>query len=473
MKLTSIKRLAITTLGAIVFASYSHAYDCSSTPMYTNTNPIALSDVYQTNNKAYECIANWCQWAEPEVHGSWAWAWNEVGQCAASGTFALTVSHPETAVVDSEFKITLETDAVNFTSPLSTPELSVSYQGNPTAGTEQPSSSGLTSASSSATSSSGSVQTAYNIKEYLYTASEAGDYIISVIWDADPSLNYEGVVRVIPEPETPQGKITVRHPTRLLVNNSYTFTANSFHPTSTAPLTLSFEYEDGTQTSSSSHGSGNSASSSTGGGGTYAFVSRDVSFSLDRDVKVIAQIAADPNPLYYEALIDIITLDDLSPSTKIVFPEAAIAGQTYTLQVQVRDTLNITSVTLEANGEPITATSVVGVPNSYGNIYSYTFTPDFDIYSLSARTETSSGEIYEDSAQWYIIHVERTECQQQGIDEDSFNAYPNWPQLDWNSNPWHADTGDLMSYQRKVYRANWWTLSVPGSDNSWEFVCNH
>lgn len=49
--------------------------------------------------------------------------------------------------------------------------------------------------------------------------------------------------------------------------------------------------------------------------------------------------------------------------------------------------------------------------------------------------------------------------------------YPNFPQLGWDGKPSHANGGDLMQYQNKVYRAQWWTNSQPGSDGSWQSVC--
>ncbi len=49
---------------------------------------------------------------------------------------------------------------------------------------------------------------------------------------------------------------------------------------------------------------------------------------------------------------------------------------------------------------------------------------------------------------------------------------PQWPQTDWAGNPSHASGGDHLSYQGGVYKANWWTNSVPGNDDSWSFVCN-
>ena len=60
----------------------------------------------------------------------------------------------------------------------------------------------------------------------------------------------------------------------------------------------------------------------------------------------------------------------------------------------------------------------------------------------------------------------------QGHDPATAPAYPNWPQNDWAGNPSHAVNGDLMQYQQVLYRANWWTQSTPGSDESWTSICS-
>ncbi len=54
---------------------------------------------------------------------------------------------------------------------------------------------------------------------------------------------------------------------------------------------------------------------------------------------------------------------------------------------------------------------------------------------------------------------------------DGVNVYPNWPQVDWAGNPDHAKEGDQMVHDGTLYKANWWTRSVPGSDGSWSKIC--
>ncbi|RZM78490.1 cellulase [Pseudoalteromonas rubra] len=50
------------------------------------------------------------------------------------------------------------------------------------------------------------------------------------------------------------------------------------------------------------------------------------------------------------------------------------------------------------------------------------------------------------------------------------NTYPDWTQTDWQGNPSHANTNDKMQHQGKLYRANWWTRSEPGSSSAWQYL---
>ncbi|MBX2857843.1 MAG: family 43 glycosylhydrolase [Cellvibrionaceae bacterium] len=55
------------------------------------------------------------------------------------------------------------------------------------------------------------------------------------------------------------------------------------------------------------------------------------------------------------------------------------------------------------------------------------------------------------------------------------NVYPNWPARDSEYGEYnHANAGDSMVHQNSLYRANWYTTSVPGSDASWSLLgaCN-
>ncbi|MGL5759288.1 chitinase C-terminal domain-containing protein [Plesiomonas sp.] len=58
-------------------------------------------------------------------------------------------------------------------------------------------------------------------------------------------------------------------------------------------------------------------------------------------------------------------------------------------------------------------------------------------------------------------------CTSKNIDASKVKVYPNWTQNGF------ATGGDQMANLNKVYKANWWTNSVPGSDTSWTFVCSY
>ncbi len=59
-----------------------------------------------------------------------------------------------------------------------------------------------------------------------------------------------------------------------------------------------------------------------------------------------------------------------------------------------------------------------------------------------------------------------------GLDPAKIFAWPNWPRKDYAGRPNHAEAQDLMSDSGKVYRAKWWTQAKPGTDSSWDLVCN-
>jgi len=41
----------------------------------------------------------------------------------------------------------------------------------------------------------------------------------------------------------------------------------------------------------------------------------------------------------------------------------------------------------------------------------------------------------------------------------------------WSSSKAYT-ANQQVQHEQKVYEANWWTTAVPGSDSSWQFVCN-
>ena len=54
---------------------------------------------------------------------------------------------------------------------------------------------------------------------------------------------------------------------------------------------------------------------------------------------------------------------------------------------------------------------------------------------------------------------------------EGIKTYPNWTTTDWDGGPTtHNEVGDQMTFEGNAYSANWYTNSVPGSDETWSFV---
>ena len=89
-----------------------------------------------------------------------------------------------------------------------------------------------------------------------------------------------------------------------------------------------------------------------------------------------------------------------------------------------------------------------------GKEYAFKFEqPNLPLGDLSTGGDSGGGE--------------GSDCSSDGV-----NTYPNWPQTDWQGNPSHAGSGDQIIYNDVIYKANWYTSSIPGSDGSWSKVCN-
>ena len=89
-----------------------------------------------------------------------------------------------------------------------------------------------------------------------------------------------------------------------------------------------------------------------------------------------------------------------------------------------------------------------------GKEYAFKFEqPNLPLGDLSTGGDSGGGE--------------GSDCSSDGV-----NTYPNWPQTDWQGNPSHAGSGDQIIYNDVIYKANWYTSSIPESNGSWSKVCN-
>jgi len=84
---------------------------------------------------------------------------------------------------------------------------------------------------------------------------------------------------------------------------------------------------------------------------------------------------------------------------------------------------------------------------------------DSSVYTPSSRSSSSSFSVRSSSSA-----AGTNGCA-------NINVYPNWTAKDWSGGPSnHANSGDQMVYQNTLYKANWYTTTVPGSDGSWTKV---
>ncbi|KUI97173.1 cellulase family glycosylhydrolase [Vibrio sp. MEBiC08052] len=88
-------------------------------------------------------------------------------------------------------------------------------------------------------------------------------------------------------------------------------------------------------------------------------------------------------------------------------------------------------------------------------------------YYPDTMTLTPSGKkVKSIIANWPYKLENRTQKECTGV-----NVYPNWTRKSWEGGNYdHSDNGDYMVYQDKLYQANWYTKSTPGSDNSWSLT---
>jgi endoglucanase len=69
------------------------------------------------------------------------------------------------------------------------------------------------------------------------------------------------------------------------------------------------------------------------------------------------------------------------------------------------------------------------------------------------------------------LSVNENGCEVQTDSCDGVRAYPNWTTADYSGGPaTHLETGEQMTFDGKLYVANWYTNSVPGSGAEWTFV---
>ena len=126
------------------------------------------------------------------------------------------------------------------------------------------------------------------------------------------------------------------------------------------------------------------------------------------------------------------------------------AGQQNVALASLSGAWNINWFEIVSNDEPVTDSDNDGVADSIDNC-----------------PNTPAGSTV-DANGCAIIEPPTASC-------EGINTYPNWTTTDWDGGPTtHNEAGDQMTFEGNAYSANWYTNSIPGSDNTWSFVksCN-
>lgn len=80
----------MTLLATALFASVSHAYDCSNAPQFANGDTYSTGAIVRNDDIAYRCtVGGWCAQGgpyAPDDGWAWAYAWNSLGKCADSSS---------------------------------------------------------------------------------------------------------------------------------------------------------------------------------------------------------------------------------------------------------------------------------------------------------------------------------------------------------------------------------------------------
>ncbi|WP_394203447.1 glycosyl hydrolase family 18 protein [Shewanella waksmanii] len=101
----------------------------------------------------------------------------------------------------------------------------------------------------------------------------------------------------------------------------------------------------------------------------------------------------------------------------------------------------------------------------------FTVTFNGTTYGFGASEPSNPGECELDPSLPQCQPPLTDPCSALSVDPSVIPAYPNFPQVDWQGNPSHANGGDRMKDDVAVFEALWWTSSVPGGSD-WKFVCN-
>jgi Carbohydrate binding domain. len=473
-----------------VFSHVSHAYVCVGVPVFSYGNA-SVGNIYQNNGSAYKCIQSWCGWATP---GQDSWAsdsWEALGECTPEN-----FNRPPTVTIDSPVNDIEPNTEVTFTAS------AADEDGN--------------LASYSLTIYQVTMD-GFQVPMVLDSGESDGAFSAAMqgYWSTDLSTGYAVVARAtdsagqwtevsetfkvrVNEPEITT--LTVTHPDEVVVNQQFAITlvtqsGQGTWPTVTvtAPSGANLTSASGSSTSSSSSTS-TSTSSGSGSGPTATRISFYSASELGQHrVDVNWDYAPELNQTsFFEAVAasgpgsEVSVTIEGAPFYQYENTSVAISashsdtGEKPTFTLQHNDSGAIVfdfnpNNTFSPFAAGNTSASSSGSPTTgYNHRYMtdrYSFSRIGE-YTLSVSYPAPYSDTAQTTFEVLASNDDSDSCTAAGVDISTVYAYPNFPNLDWKGDPFNANTGDLMSDNGSVYRANWWTQTVPGSDGSWTYMCD-
>ncbi|WNO10765.1 cellulose-binding domain-containing protein [Teredinibacter sp. KSP-S5-2] len=454
--------LSIPLLCSSMFtlSNIASAYDCTTLSLYDANAQITLAEEVQHNSKAYRCnVEGWCNtggWAyEPGVGEYWGTAWESLGNCES----AVNGQTPEIIIGLIREKDMNNVNQVNFKA--GSYDLNgdivrwefIIHQDingeliNPTV---------IAAEDVSATDKIS--------MSHLWTWTDWGKYVFEVkVTDASGNQTTKSEpfeIKYYRSPFTvnsPEVILTGEQGTTKISGYSSGYPSSDYYVFATPELTVT-------------RGSGFSASSSSSGGGTEWYYWQDYHWTANTPGKYLISASYSPQNTANAVVTEVNALPaDGLPVIQVSQPDNLKLGQTIAIDVQALDRKGIISLDVSLNNiiqDPLISVDLGRFTLKHGRVNTYLWQVEEGTTSFQITTLDNEQNIVTET---HDIVYHSGPCE--GNNPSDINAYPNWPRLDWQGNPSHADEGDLMKYNNSVYRALWWTQATPGSNNAWEFVC--
>ncbi|VUD64217.1 hypothetical protein TDB9533_03269 [Thalassocella blandensis] len=475
----SSRMLRNLSLGLMLFitplTTYA-AWDCHDTPPYPVDASITINsgDVYQHLGSAYRCgIGGWCSspalWAfEPGVGYYWEQAWESLGPCADFHNTApqlqgisitdpvdgSSIEYPAEAVLAVDHRYQVAISVVDSESNLASWSLSTFEK----LGTEYRNEQFIKRGDIAAQAE----ETIYaELRTGIRTNTTYG-LRITVTDSAGATSEWFYDFDVVGETTSP---LTISSTHAVYLGEYGSTAVRAWNPVS-MPARPDVTLPSG---SLSNVHIGNSTSS---GGAAIGF-DYQLSYSWQAIALGPMTFVASDDEREVTAVTEVLPQDGL-PLIRVEAPAQAGEGETVRIVVTAldHDQLTLAQLTQADTVVPASSTQArMQGEQQWGLDLSYEL--DMPGHAMFFTVVAQDGD-----GHWRYQEIniglasDGHSCASQAIDVDSVPAYPDWPRLDWQGLPSHAINGDRMVYENALYQARWWTQSIPGSNDAWEFLCD-